>query len=65
MPKFKPKSGMKKRVKLTGTGKIMHATGSRRTHLLQKKSSGASRLDGGWTELSKADTKRVKKLLGK
>ncbi|MEJ7756116.1 MAG: translation initiation factor IF-3 [Nocardioidaceae bacterium] len=47
MPKMKSNSGIKKRVKITGTGKLMHEKGRRRTHLMQKQSSGRSRLDGG------------------
>jgi len=65
MPKMKSSSGIKKRVKITGTGKLMHEKGRRRTHLMQKQSSGRSRLDGGMVPIAKADRKRVKKLLGK
>ncbi|MGH3359949.1 MAG: 50S ribosomal protein L35, partial [Nocardioidaceae bacterium] len=39
---MKPNWGMKKRVKVTGTGKLMHGHGRRRTHLLQKQKSGAA-----------------------
>lgn len=65
MPKMKSNSGMKKRVKITGSGKLLHAHGRRRTHLMQKQNSGRSRLDGGVVPIAKADIKRVKKLLGK
>lgn len=65
MPKMKSHSGMKKRVKRTATGKLLHQHGRRRTHLMQKKSSGRSRLDDSTAPVSKADAKRVRKLLGK
>ena len=66
MPKMKSHSGMKKRVKVTGSGRIRHAKGRRQTHLLQKSgNSGRTRLDDNDVEISKADLPRVKKLLGK
>ncbi|UYM05217.1 large ribosomal subunit protein bL35 [Solicola gregarius] len=65
MPKMKPNSGIKKRVKVTGTGKLMHAHGRRRTHLQQKSGSGAARREDANQPISKADAPRVKKLLGK
>ncbi len=65
MPKMKPHSGMKKRVKLTGSGKLRHQKARRRTHMMQKQSSGRTRLEGGDVAVSKADTKRVRKMLGK
>lgn len=65
MPKMKSHSGMKKRVKRTGSGKLVHQRGRRVTHLMQKKSSGRSRLDDSDVTLSKADAKKARKLLGK
>lgn len=65
MPKMKSHSGMKKRVKRTGSGKLVHKKGQRVTHLMQKKSSGRSRLDDADVSVSKADAKKVRKLLGK
>ena len=65
MPKMKSHSGMKKRVKRTGSGKLVHQKGRRVTHLMQKKSSGRSRLDDADVAISKADAKKVRKLLGK
>jgi large subunit ribosomal protein L35 len=64
MPKMKPHSGMKKRVKVTGTGKIRHGKARRVTHLMQKKGTGRTRLDDGMVSISKNDTPRVKKMLG-
>jgi large subunit ribosomal protein L35 len=63
MPKFKPHSGMKKRVKITGKGKLRREQANRR-HLLEHKASTRTRRLDGTVEVSKADTKRVKKLLG-
>ena len=64
MPKFKPHSGMKKRVKITGTGKLRREQANRR-HLLEHKPSTRTRRLAGTVEVAKADTKRVKKLLGR
>jgi len=63
MPKFKPHSGMKKRVKKTGSGKLRREQTNRR-HLLEHKSSRRTRRLDGTVDVSKADTKKVKKLLG-
>jgi len=69
MPKNKPHSGASKRFKVTGSGRVrrLHAkrksgaafassptTGSRKKH----------RRNAGDVDVSKADVKRVKKLLG-
>ena len=64
MPKFKPHSGMKKRVKITGKGKLRREQANRR-HLLEGKPSTRTRRLAGTVEVSKADTKQVKKLLGR
>ena len=63
MPKFKTHSGMKKRIKITGKGKLRREQTNRR-HLLEYKSSTRTRRFAGTTDVSKADTKQVKKLLG-
>jgi large subunit ribosomal protein L35 len=65
MAKFKPHSGASKRFKLTGTGKLRHEKGRRRTHMMQKQATGRTRLEDGIVPVSKADTKRVRRLLGK
>jgi large subunit ribosomal protein L35 len=63
MPKNKTHSGAKKRFRVTGTGKIRREkTGLR--HNLERKSSKMTRRMSGTTEVSKADTKTAKKLLG-
>jgi large subunit ribosomal protein L35 len=63
MPKQKTHSGAKKRFKITGTGKIMREKAGKR-HLLERKSSSLTRRLTGTTEVSQADTKTAKKLLG-
>jgi large subunit ribosomal protein L35 len=64
MPKMKSHTGMGKRVKVTGRGKILsQQTGLR--HRLEKKSSTRTRRLSGVVEVAKADVKRIKKLLGR
>jgi large subunit ribosomal protein L35 len=64
MPKMKTHSGAKKRVRFTGTGKAMREqTGGR--HRLEVKSSKKMRSIAGDVELSKPDTKKMKRLLGR
>ena len=64
MPKNKTHSGAKKRFRLTGTGKVMREQANRR-HLFEHKSSRRTRRLAADQVLSKADTRTVKKLLGK
>jgi large subunit ribosomal protein L35 len=64
MPKMKPHSGSSKRFRITGTGKIMRRRANR-NHLLEHKSSARTRRLYNEVTLSAADTKRVKKLLGR
>jgi large subunit ribosomal protein L35 len=64
VPKMKPHTGMGKRVKVTGKGKLLvEQTGKR--HLLEGKSSHTTRRMTGTVAVAKADIKRVKKLLGR
>ena len=64
MPKMKTHSGTKKRFKVTGSGKLMRRkTG--KNHLMEHKSSKLKRGKDGRTEVSRADKKQVKKLLGR
>ena len=63
MPKQKTHSGAKKRIKVTGTGKLRREKAGQR-HLLERKSSKLTRRLTGTTEVSKADTGKMKKLLG-
>lgn len=64
MPKMKNHSGMSKRVKVTGSGKIVKEQAGKR-HLLEVKSSRRTRRLTGTVEVAKADVKRVKKMLGR
>ncbi len=63
MPKMKPHSGTKKRVKVTGSGKLRRQKANRR-HLLEHKPTTRTRRLDGTTDVAKADVSRVKKLLG-
>ena len=64
MPKQKTHSGAKKRFKITGTGKILRRR-AMASHLLEKKSAKRKRSFRRDAPLSHADTKAVKKLLGR
>jgi large subunit ribosomal protein L35 len=64
MPKQKTHSGITKRVKVTARGKLLRQKAGL-LHRLEKKSSELTRRLSGVTEVSKADTRRVKKLLGR
>jgi large subunit ribosomal protein L35 len=63
MPKNKSHSGMKKRVKVSGSGKILKQHAGMR-HNQEHKSSRLTRSLSGTTEVNAADRSRVKKLLG-
>ena len=64
MPKNKTHSGMKKRVKVTGSGKLLTEHAGKR-HLLERKPSRLTRRLTGTKRSSGADAPRVKKLLGR
>jgi large subunit ribosomal protein L35 len=64
MPKMKSHTGMAKRVKVTGRGKILAQQAGLR-HRLEVKSSRETRRLAGTVEVSKADRKRIRKLLGR
>ena len=63
MPKMKTDSGAKKRLKVTGTGKLRRRQAFL-NHILEKKSSSRKRRLAGEVGVSKADTKQAKRLLG-
>jgi large subunit ribosomal protein L35 len=63
MPKMKTHSGTKKRVKKTGSGKLMHEQINKR-HRLEVKTSKRSRKLRQDSAVSAADSKNVKRLLG-
>ena len=62
MPKMKTHSGSKKRFKRTARGKL-RGRRANASHILEKKSPARKRRLGRPSEISKADGKRVKKLL--
>jgi len=63
MPKNKTHSGIKKRVKVTGSGKLLKQHAGMR-HNLEHKSSHLTRSLSGTSEIHANDKSRVKKLLG-
>ncbi|MGJ7441337.1 50S ribosomal protein L35 [Jannaschia sp. R86511] len=63
MPKMKTHSGAKKRIKVTGSGKLMREQANNQ-HLFEHKSSRRKRKLNVDQVLSKADTRNAKKLLG-
>ena len=63
MPKNKTHKGISKRVRVTGTGKIMRE-GTGKRHLLEKKPSTLTRRYAGVQEVAKSDVPRMKKMLG-
>jgi large subunit ribosomal protein L35 len=64
MPKMKTHSGSSKRFRLTATGKVMRRRANR-AHLLEHKPSTRTRRLAKEVVLSPADTKKIKRLLGK
>jgi large subunit ribosomal protein L35 len=64
MPKNKTHSGTKKRVKVTGSGKLLSQRAGVR-HKFEHKSSTLTRRLAGTTEVSPKDAPRLKKLLGR
>jgi large subunit ribosomal protein L35 len=63
MPKHKSHSGTKKRIKVTGSGKLLREKAGKR-HLLEKKSSHKTRALSGNTEVASSDSQRIRRLLG-
>ncbi len=64
MPKNKTHSGTKKRFRITGSGKVMREQANAR-HLLEHKSSRRTRRLAADLVVAPADSKRIKRLLGK
>lgn len=64
MPKQKTHSGAKKRFRVTGSGKLYREQANKR-HILEKKPTTRTRRLSADVQVSKADTKQVKHLLGK
>jgi large subunit ribosomal protein L35 len=63
MPKMKTHSSAKKRFKVTGSGKIKRFQ-ARTSHLMRKKTKKAKLRLRGSALISKADEKKIKRLLG-
>ena len=61
MPKLKTKSGVKKRFKLTGTGKVRHKQAGK-NHGMIKRTPKQIRQNRGTAILSEADGRRFKKI---
>jgi large subunit ribosomal protein L35 len=64
MPKMKPHTGMGKRVKVTGRGRLLAEQAGKR-HKLEAKSSRRTRRLSGPAETSDVDRKRIRTLLGR
>jgi large subunit ribosomal protein L35 len=64
MPKNKTHSGAKKRIKITGSGKLLSQHSGMRHHQEHKPSTLTRRLTGT-KEIAAADVPRLKKLLGR
>lgn len=62
MPKQKTHSGLKKRIKVTGTGKLMRGR-AYKNHLAQSKTTKQNRQLRGETSVSDSDKKRIKSLI--
>jgi len=59
----KTKKAVRKRFKITGTGRILRRKAFR-SHLLEKKSSERKRRLGRETDISKADERATRRMLG-
>jgi large subunit ribosomal protein L35 len=64
MPKMKTHSGSKKRFRKTAKGKL-RGRRANSSHILEKKSPSRKRRLGRPSEISAADSNRIKKLLAK
>lgn len=63
MPKMKTDTGAKKRIKVTGGGKLRRRKAFR-GHIMEKKSSTRARRLGRETEIAPGQRKNVKRLMG-
>jgi large subunit ribosomal protein L35 len=64
VPKMKSHTGMGKRVRITGRGKVVAEQAGKR-HLLEGKPSTRTRRLTGRVQLSTVDVKRIRKLLAR
>ena len=63
MPKMKTHSGAKKRIRVTGSGKLMRQRAGKR-HLNEHKPTKRTRRLSSDVQLAKADLKTARRLLG-
>jgi large subunit ribosomal protein L35 len=63
MPKMKTDSGARKRIKVTGTGRLRRRKAFR-SHLLEGKSSVRKRRLGRETDFAPGDARQAKRMLG-
>ena len=63
MPKLKTQKGISKRIRVTGSGKLMRAS-SHKSHLLEHKSQKRKRGYENEQSVAKADRKTVRRALG-
>ena len=63
MPKIKTQKGISKRIRVTGTGKLMRAS-SHKSHLLEHKSQKRKRGYENEQSVAKSDRKTVRRALG-
>jgi large subunit ribosomal protein L35 len=63
VPKIKTQKGIAKRIRVTGTGKLMRAS-SQKSHLLEHKSQKRKRNFENEQPVAKADRKTVRRALG-
>lgn len=63
MPKLKTHQGMKKRIKLTATGKLLHRRAFK-SHLLEKKSASRKRGYAKEHVAHDSDKANIKRMLG-
>lgn len=64
MPKMKTDRGAAKRIKITGTGRLRRRQ-AMRSHLLEKKNTTRTRRLGREVDLSPADRREVRRMLGR
>lgn len=64
MPKMKTDTGAKKRIKVTGSGRLRRRKAFR-SHLLEKKSATRTRRLGRDADFAPGQERRVKRLLGR
>jgi large subunit ribosomal protein L35 len=63
MPKMKTDRGAAKRIKVTGSGRLRRRK-AYRAHLLEKKTSTRTRRLGRESDISKADERATRRMLG-